>query len=288
MTTPTNTNPENNPTTRAQNRAEMPAGTSGILARRTLTNDFKRLAELLEPGMRVLDLGCGNGAITRGIAEAVGPTGYVLGIDSSRHLLEEAQNTHADLAQLHFQKGDIYALDALLSSGKLLNRELFDVVVSARVFQWLEHPQTALESMLGVVKVGGKVLVLDYNHLKLEQYPAQPTALTAVLQRYLDWRSDAGMDNQIADHLAGMFEKAGLQNIKITPHHESTQRGDPDFVQRVGIKVDVVASRGHQLVQEGWISETQRATAELEGREWANTVAESQTLYLLAVQGEKV
>jgi hypothetical protein len=141
--------------------------------------------------------------------------------------------------------------------------------------------------MLSVTKAGGKVVVLDYNHLKLEQHPAQPASLTAVLERYLDWRSDAGMNNQIADHLEGMFAQAGLQQITITPHHESTQRGDPDFVQRVGIKVDVVASRGHQLVQEGWISETERATAEREGRQWASTVAQTQTLYLLAVEGTK-
>ena len=40
-----------------------------ILDRRTLERDHRRLAELLKPGMAVLDVGCGTGAITAGLRE---------------------------------------------------------------------------------------------------------------------------------------------------------------------------------------------------------------------------
>ena len=53
----------------------------GILDRRNLWRDHRVLAARLSPGLSVLDVGCGTGAITKGIAEAVGPGCLVVGVD---------------------------------------------------------------------------------------------------------------------------------------------------------------------------------------------------------------
>jgi ubiquinone/menaquinone biosynthesis C-methylase UbiE len=59
--------------------------------------------------MVVLDVGCGSGAITRDIADAVGPTGKVVGVDLNDQLLAMAAN-HARLrAKLTFELGDATA-----------------------------------------------------------------------------------------------------------------------------------------------------------------------------------
>src|SRR4029450_14015501 len=50
--------------------------------------DQRRLAALLRPGLAVLDVGCGTGAITRGIAEAVGPDGRAVGVDVNTATIE--------------------------------------------------------------------------------------------------------------------------------------------------------------------------------------------------------
>jgi len=73
------------PPNHANQRADMREATQRILNTRTLHNAHPRLAELLTPGLRVLDMGCGTGAMTRGIAEAIAPHGE----DEYRHLLNE-------------------------------------------------------------------------------------------------------------------------------------------------------------------------------------------------------
>ncbi|WP_277679507.1 class I SAM-dependent methyltransferase [Gracilibacillus dipsosauri] len=57
----------------AKKRAELPKTT--IIDNRKLSTSHQRLAEILQEGMAVLDVGCGTGAITRGIAETVGEKG---------------------------------------------------------------------------------------------------------------------------------------------------------------------------------------------------------------------
>ncbi len=55
----------------------------------------KVLAALpLRPGMRVLDIGCGPGALARAMADRVGPEGHVLGIDRSARAIAQA-SVHA-------------------------------------------------------------------------------------------------------------------------------------------------------------------------------------------------
>ena len=52
----------------------MPKGTASILNNRSLKKDYRTLVPMLKKGMRVLDVGCGTGVISIGIAEKVGIT----------------------------------------------------------------------------------------------------------------------------------------------------------------------------------------------------------------------
>jgi ubiquinone/menaquinone biosynthesis C-methylase UbiE len=61
--------------------------------------------------MTILDVGCGTGAITADIANAVGPGGRVLGIDRDDANLAIAIQEHRGIGNLRFESADILTLD---------------------------------------------------------------------------------------------------------------------------------------------------------------------------------
>lgn len=263
----------------AHNRAELSGKLTNVLDARSLTNSDKRLADILTTGMTVLDVGCGTGAITRGIAEAVGPTGRVVGMDSNPNLIDKARQTHGSIPGIAFETGDIYNIPY---------EGAFDIVTSARVLVWLCEPLQALTMMKSAVKVGGRVVIADYNHEKICWEPQPPSSMLSFYSAYLKWRSDAGMDNAIADHLPHMFNKAGFDNITVTPHHEITNRTNPEFLNRIGIWADTASSRGVQMERDGYITKHEYVTAENEYREWMIQDAQSLSMYMLAVEGVRL
>ncbi len=251
----------------------MPSDTRAILDRRDLASGNPFLAQRLRPGMAVLDIGCGTGAITRGIAELVGFGGETIGLDTNQEFIQRARASE-NLPGLSFLVGDAYDLP-------FENR--FDVVTAARVLQWLARPLDALRSMVKAVKPGRSVVVLDYNHKRIAWDPIPPPKALRFYEVFLGWRADAGFDNAIADHLVELFENAGLVDVDAHLADEVSASGDPGLT----LWANVAATRGHQLVADGVLSEDERAAAEAELRAWAEESAKRQTLYLVSCCGRR-
>lgn len=223
----------------------------GVLNRRTLEADNRILAKLLQPGMAVLDVGCGTGAITRGIAQRIGRGGRVVGIDRDESLLKLAREANSDLPNLEFASGD--ALD--------LRREVeFDVVNAARTLQWIATPGIALRQFSRVAKKGGRIVVLDYDHTEARWEPAPPTEFVRFYASFLDWRAGNGWDNRMAAHLPELYAEAGIGNVEIHDTSETAERGNADFEAAAGIWLHVMAKLGPQMVSEGFGKGWQVAT----------------------------
>src|ERR1700743_3427512 len=77
---------------------------------RTAENSAAFLLPHLAEDARVLDVGCGPGTITVGLADRV-PRGRVTGIDPSAEVIAQAQEAAGDRGNLDFATGDVYALD---------------------------------------------------------------------------------------------------------------------------------------------------------------------------------
>ena len=267
----------------AAERARMPTGSNPVLERRTVENGNRNLLKYLRPGLSVLDAGCGSGAITRSIAEKVGPTGYVLGVDSNSDLIEQARNgltlrQAGNAPGLAFRQADGYTFDT---------HQRFDLVTCARTLQWLARPQEALANMKRFVKPGGYLAVLDFNHEKLSWTPEPPPAMRKFYDAFLSWRQDAGFDNAIADHLPALMASVGFQHIQSENQFEVTHRSDPDFAVTSRLWSEVAELRGPQVVRAGYLTEAERLRAIAEYDAWIATVGESMTVYLLAVEARQ-
>ena len=262
----------------ASRRAVMPPGTESFLDERSLAADYAALAVLLRPGMTVLDVGCGTGAITRGIAAAVSPLGAVCGVDINADLIARAKAAAGGHPNLRFEVANIREAPW---------EAAFDIVTAARVLQWLADPARVLAAMVRAARPGGTIAVLDYDHTRATWDPPMPPTAQRFYQAFLDWRADAGMDNAIAAHLPDMFEQAGLTAVSAVDQHEVTTVGDADYQRRIALWPGVIATRGHQVVADGWLTEADRAAAETDIRRWIAESSPAQSMVLRSVTGAK-
>ena len=113
----------------------------------------------IQPGHSVLDVGCGPGIDTIALADLVGPSGHVVGVDVDEAMIAEA-NRRAEQAGFkswcRHQQGNAMFLPLETSS--------FDSCRSERLFQHVHNPAGVLVEMARVTKPGGWVVALDADH----------------------------------------------------------------------------------------------------------------------------
>jgi SAM-dependent methyltransferase len=247
-----------------------------ILGRRTLQQDHRCLAELLRPGCSVLDIGCGVGAITAGIAKAVGPHGSVIGIDRDEALLDLARKEHALLPNLRFECGDATTLTF---------RAQFDIVTAARTLQWIAEPAVAVSKMKEAAKPGGILVILDYDHTSNQWEPDPPSEFKLFYDAFLAWRQANRWDNRMAAHLPELFRSAGLVEVQTRVQDEVVERGEPDFAEGTALWSEVIDSVGGQLTAAGFCTELQLTEARGSYRSWVKAELIKQTLAMRASIG---
>ena len=231
--------------------------------------------------MSVLDVGCGTGAITSGIAKAVAPA-LVVGVDRDPDNLAFAREHSGELPNLRYELGDALSLpfDASFDTNAA-----FDIVTAARTLQWISEPAVALANMQRAAKPGGRVVVLDYNLADNHWEPGLPAEFARFYAAFLDWRASNLWNNHMADHLPDLFREAGLDDVQIHVSDEVAERRDPDFAQTAGIWTYVTSTLGPRIAAAGFITETECAAAERAYLDWVADGLTKQTLVMRTVEG---
>ena len=99
-------------------------------------------------------MGCGTGEAAVALANDLGESGELVGVDSSERMLRVARrNAGAARCRVRFVVGDARSLDEPDDS--------FDAVRSERTLQWLAEPQLAAAELARVVRSGGRVSLID-------------------------------------------------------------------------------------------------------------------------------
>jgi SAM-dependent methyltransferase len=121
----------------------------------------------IEPGLKILDLGCGDGTTALPAARL---GGEVLGVDVARNLVE-AGNRRAQqegLANLRFQEGDASDLNALPQGA-------FDLVISIFGAMFAPKPFDVAKEMVRVTRRGGRIVMGNW-------IPGDPTLVAQILK----------------------------------------------------------------------------------------------------------
>ncbi|GIM94812.1 class I SAM-dependent methyltransferase [Paractinoplanes toevensis] len=125
------------------------------------------------PGERVLDAGCGAGAVLVPVAEAVGPGGQVIGIDLAPGMVARSRAAATGLDQVRVELGD--AQHPAYPDGS------FDVITSGLVLFFLPDPPAALTAYHRLLRPGGRLAVSSFA----QHDPRYPQAMK-ILARFAD------------------------------------------------------------------------------------------------------
>jgi ubiquinone/menaquinone biosynthesis C-methylase UbiE len=121
----------------------------------------------IKPGMKVLDLGCGDGNTALPAAKLGAD---VLGVDIAANLVAAGNRraTEAGLANCRFQEGDATNLQELADKS-------FDLVVSIFGAMFAPRPQDVARAMVRVTRPGGRIIMGNW-------IPGDPTLVAQILK----------------------------------------------------------------------------------------------------------
>ncbi len=159
----------------------------------------------LEPGMRVLDIGCGMGADSFDVAAIVGPDGLVTGVDFSENLIAEAtRRAAARNLPVVFEVGDAQSLR--FPDGT------FDAVRTERMLMHVPNAKQALSEMARVLRPGGRMAVHDFDWDS--QFCDSPYKDTT--RKIMISFSDGMKNGWIGRQLPRLFREVGMTDVSIT------------------------------------------------------------------------
>ena len=127
----------------------------------------------LQPGQRVLDVGCGNGATAIAAARRVAPGGEVLGIDLSAPMLALARRRAADAGcdNVRFLEGDAQICG--------FPERGFDAVVSRFGIMFFEDPEAAFDNLRRALDPDGHLVIVCWQDMFQSEWIVVPGAAAA-------------------------------------------------------------------------------------------------------------
>lgn len=158
-------------------------------------------------GARVADIGCGPGAVLRTIADLVGPTGAVLGVDANVQAIDRARTMIAQAGLVHARVHHADAEATGLAAGS------HDVVMLRHV---LAHnggrEQAIVDHLSTLIRPGGTLYLADTEFSAIRVRPAIVEYIE-MNERYLEFQSARGNDLHVGLRLPELLSAAGLHVV---------------------------------------------------------------------------
>lgn len=182
----------------------------------------------LAHGMKVADFGCGVGATTRMLAEMVGPSGSVTGIDVSGQQLEQASELCASAGLTNTSFVEASACETGL------RRNSFDVAYCRFLLLHLPDPSACLREMRAVLKPGGILFVEDGDLRSAKSVP--PTALDAFADLFGRLGALLGVNYSVANNLFHLVRDSGFSGLNMEIHQPALIRGENRTLLKLSVE----------------------------------------------------
>jgi SAM-dependent methyltransferase len=162
----------------------------------------------VQPGWQAVEVGCGPQGCLGLLAERVGPTGRVVGIERSAEQVVRARQFIADK---HFTNIDVLHADARQTG---LPDNTFDLATARLVLVNVPEPELLVREMTRLVRPGGSVALHEPDSTTQRCEPPHPaqTRLLQLLNRYAELN---GIDRTIGLRVPRLLREAGLVDIGV-------------------------------------------------------------------------
>jgi ubiquinone/menaquinone biosynthesis C-methylase UbiE len=215
--------------------------TRDVVRRRRLVRE----AVAVQPGERILDVGCGPGYYVAELAEQVGAAGHVSGIDPSGPMLAVAARRCAELTNADVQEGDATSLPAGDAD--------FDAVLSVQVFEYLPDVEAALAEVHRVLRPGGRVVLWAVDWSTVSMHARDRDRCERVLRAWDQHVADPVLPRTLAPRLRA----AGFQDVRMEGHTFATSEFTPEAYggSLIGVVEPFVTQLGHEDDARAWAAE---------------------------------
>lgn len=179
-------------------------------------------AAAAQPGERIVDIGCGSGTSTFMLADQVGQSGHVLGVDISRQLVELARAATPEGAPAEFQLAD--------AATAPFPAESFDLLFSRFGVMFFENPVAAFANMRGALKPGGRVAFVCWRSAAENDWVRLPMAAIRDIVQPAPADPDAPGPFAFGnpERLTNILATAGFADIEIAPFDTRLAYGRSD------------------------------------------------------------
>ncbi|MBN3894228.1 MAG: methyltransferase domain-containing protein [Nostoc sp. NOS(2021)] len=232
---------------------------TNFMANRSVDTHAAFFTPYLRPGMKLLDCGCGPGAIALGLAKAIAP-GTLTGIDTEASQIQiaaESAFTQA-VSNANFLEGNIYALP--------FPDNTFDAIFSHALFEHLQEPVQALRELQRVLKPGGIVGLRspDWGGCLIAPFPPElDKAIT-----YYKWLHEQNSGNPyVGRELRALLRETGFINIKASASYQCYEPLSA-IAEYLAVRIEA-SGNVDQAVEKGWTDERSLTTMSSALREWS-------------------